>query len=350
MRFVDYEAMVILHPSFACVFSCVYCGRHQCGGSKAQAIDIPKVIQRLDKLNKTLLVSLCGGEPFLIPNLTEFVAELTQKHYVRIDTNLALAEPFRKFLNNINPRKVTEIVFSTHILEREKRGMDLSELISLVQEAQAKNFRIVGNYVAYPPLMGRLEQDVRFLASHGVTVLPILFMGKFNGKSYPTERGRLSYSQEEFDLITRLNPYAKLVVCNPHNEFCEAGSAAFCVNEKWEVFPCLTLNNKLGDFFGKWKPFPKVVRCPMKYCSDQYNKAFACTLNGETSLSHLFIKAISEKGPASRLESFWFLRKHCASYPLQRIKYAIEIIKQAPPSDRMKHALELIKYAWFPKK
>ena len=323
MKFIDYEVLVFFHPSLVCNYSCVYCGQHTNDRGELKEIDIKRTIQRLDELNRTLLVSLSGGEPFLIPNFIEFVQELTKKHYVRMDSNLSLDETCRRFANTINPDKVVEIVFSTHVLEREKREVDLMELVVLVKEFENKGFKMVGNYVSYPPLMERLEKDIDFFSSQGIKVLPTFFCGKFNGKEYPFDQGVLSYSKSDVDLVGRLNPYAKIPLYSPQNEFCQAGCSAFCVNDKHEVFPCLTMmynkTSKLGYFFGEWKVFPKVIRCPKTFCTDQYNKAFICSLD-RFSLSYLQLKALSEKGIGSSLGSSILLNGGWRNFLSQQIR------------------------------
>ena len=327
MKFVNYDNFIYLHPSFVCNFDCVYCGQHNNRKELLRELEIGKIIQRLAKFKKTFLVSICGGEPFLIPNLTEFVLELTRKHYVRIDTNLSLAEAIRKFANIVNPDQIVEISFSVHILEREKRNINLLELVSLVKELQGKGFKMIGNYVVYPPLINRLEQDMDFFNSQGIKVLPILFVGTYNGKQYPSRGGTPSYSKAELGLITRFNPYAIIPLCSPRNEFCQAGCTAFCTNDKFEVFPCPTMQkcneSKLGDFFGKWEIFPKVIRCPKSYCTDQYNKTFVCSLD-RFNMSYLQLKAISEKGICSSVQSFVYLRQHWEKNLLRKAKMAIQ--------------------------
>jgi len=331
MDIVKYETLVFMHPSLVCNFSCVYCGQHTNDTKAIKEIDIGRVLQRLDKLNRTLLVDICGGEPFMIPNLTEFVHELTKKHYVRMDSNLSLTEACRKFADTIDPERVVEFNFSTHVLEREKRKMDLGELVSLVKELQAKGFKMVGNYVAYPTLFERMEKDINYFKSHGITVLPTLFHGTYNGIGYPLDNGRISYSEEEIRLIRRFNPYAVIPFHSPKDEFCPAGCAAFCVNDRYEVFPCFQMqiykHAKLGDFFGEWRTSSKVLRCPVEYCVDQYNKSFNGGLD-RFYMPYMFLRAISERGAASRMKSLFFWRNFWKRRLLDNIKNIARPLKR----------------------
>ncbi|MCX5679585.1 MAG: radical SAM protein [Candidatus Omnitrophica bacterium] len=305
MKIVDYDRHIFMNPSLICNFDCIYCRQHDNHIKSIKEFNIENFVQRLNRYDKTFLVTISGGEPFLIPNFIEFISELTKKHYVRIDTNLSLTDACRRFANTIAPSRVVEIVFSTHVLEREKRKINLLELVSLVKEFQKKGFAMVGNYVVYPPLIGRMERDIDFFNSRGIRVLPNLLQGKFEGKMYPLDNGCLSYSKDELESVIRLNPYAKIPLHNPRNELCQAGCTAFFINDQYEVSPCFTMRNiKLGDFSEEWGPYPKVIRCPKEYCTDQYNKTLCCSLaEFHLGLNYTQLKAILENGASSPLES-----------------------------------------------
>lgn len=130
-----------MNPSEVCNFDCLYCRQHTQDRLKAHPFEIERFMQRLEQSERTFLVTISGGEPFMIPNFIEFAEELTKTHYLRLDTNLSLTEKCRQFAQTIDPERVVEIVFSTHILEREKRKIDIMELVGLVKEFQAKGFK-----------------------------------------------------------------------------------------------------------------------------------------------------------------------------------------------------------------
>jgi len=278
----------------ACNFSCVYCYAHP-KKYLPKKIDIPRVIQRLNSFNKIMLITLTGGEPFLITNFVEFAHELTKKHYIRIDTNLSMEKACNKFIEVVNPEKVAEITFSVHILEREKRKMDIGKVCKLVKKFQKNKFNIVANYVAYPPLLGRMEKDIIFFQKEGIEIFPTFFQGAFNKKNYPFSDKKLSYSKEAVELIATLNPYSKTTISESRNKPCPAGTAAFFINSENIVFPCVMLRKKLGNFFEKWHTFTKVIRCPIVHCPCPFNRNFAAS-PGTSHQICLLNKTISEKG------------------------------------------------------
>ncbi len=295
-----------MNPSEVCNFDCLYCRQHTQDRVKGHPFEIERFMQRLEQSGRTFLVTVSGGEPFMIPNFIEFAEALTKKHYLRLDTNLSLTEKCRQFSQAIDPERVVEVVFSTHILEREKRKIDIMELVGLVKEFQAKGFKMVGNYVAHPLLLGRLEKDVEFFGSHGIKVLPNLFRGSYRGKIYSRGWVKTAYSRKELELIARLNPLALLPLQSPHGKPCQAGCAAFYMDENYEISPCLMLRRiiKIGKFFGEWGLFSKVIRCPRIVCTDQYNRTLCASLSGlEEGLAYGQKNAVSACGVASELQT-----------------------------------------------
>lgn len=165
---------------------------------------------------------------------------------------------------------------------------------------------MVGNYVAHPLLLGRLEKDIGFFESHGIKVLPNLFRGSYRGKIYSRGWVKTAYSRKELELIASLNPLALLPLQNPHGKPCQAGCAAFYMDENYEISPCLMLRRiiKIGKFFGEWGLFSKVIRCPRIVCTDQYNRTLCASLSGlEEGLAYGQQKAISACGVASELQT-----------------------------------------------
>lgn len=284
-----------------CNFSCVYCPQTN-KNAPPHKIDIPKVIKRLNEFNKTVLITLTGGEPFLIPNFTEFVHELTKNHYVRIDTNLSLKKACKKFINLINPEKIVAITFSVHVLEREKRKIRLDDLCGLVKDFEKKGFTMVGSYVLYPPLIERIREDINIFNSHGIRVLPTLFHGTYNKTNYPFHKRSLSYSNEELQLTKKMNPQGLTRTYISRNKPCHAGSTAFAIDPDYNVFPCLKVKKRIGNFFGEWDMFSKVLRCPVDYCLCQFNENFAGSPD-VVQQPLLLRKTVHEKGIFSVSES-----------------------------------------------
>ncbi len=289
-----------------CNFSCEYCYSSPQTGPAKKA-DVARIVHRLDAFGKTSLISFTGGEPFLVPNFIELVKELTKRHYVRIDTNLSLLAACESFIKEVDPERICEIVFSIHAGEREKRKMPLRDLCALVRKFRDRGFIMTGNYVVYPTLLKRFSDDMKIFRENAVSVLPSLFVGRQGGKNYPMHAGRLAYEQNAFDLISGINPKVNLVLNRSVGELCPAGVNSFFVNSDYKVFACAAIRREIGDFWGDWKMFPKVVRCPMEYCYCPFNKPFVVGQRTQIQTS-LLKDALHRNGEASVWQSRFLTR------------------------------------------
>lgn len=286
-----------------CNFTCDYCCAHTRSG-KIKELNIDLILKRLDRFNKTILATLTGGEVFLIPNFIEFVQELTKKHFVRIDTNLSLKKRCIEFIEKIDPQRVHEISFSVHVAEREKRGQSLHEASSLAGKFLDHGFSVVGNYVAYPLHLKRMPEDIKIFQDNGVQILPSMYVGRFNGKEYPVYKGNSSYNKDELNLIYSYCNHTKMVIDHKKGDFCHAGLKSFYINSQYQVFPCNSINKKIGDFWDDWNVFDKVIRCPQKFCGTPCCKMGFKSENEDSMMIKLRKIAIDEKKVASGIQSF----------------------------------------------
>lgn len=299
---LNYEMYLHWEILKECNFSCDYCFAQPKKGLPKE-LDVNRIIQRLDKFEKVMLISFTGGEPFLVPNFLEFIRAITKKHCIRIDTNLSLKKSCEQFMDMIDPEKVLEITFSVHISERERRKTSLEDLCSFVKRFQRKGFEMVGNYVVYPPLINRVKKDLEIFEAHGIRVLPTYFSGSLDNKIYPIDaNGNIAYTPAAIQLITSSNPYAESLLSKSLGKPCQAGVSAFVINHKYEVYPCFSIKKKLGSFFEKWERFPKVIKCPVKYCMCPFNENFAASPHTSGQIA-LLNKTIEEKGILSINES-----------------------------------------------
>lgn len=269
-----------------------------------RVLDIDRILERIAKFDKTILATLTGGEVFLLPNFTDFVEKFTQKHYVRVDTNLSLEKRCLNFMNRIDPTRVSEISFSVHSREREKRGSKLQDLSKLARKFKDHGFTITGNYVAYPPDLKRMKEDIRIFQDSGVEILPSMYVGRLNGREYPVHNGSLAYTPEEMDQIMLYKNNANQVLEHTKGCTCHAGITAFFIDAYNNVYPCNTISKKLGNFWGEWKTFPKVIRCPEHFCgSPFYRRGFKS--DKDTSVpERLLQSAVETRGVATAMQTY----------------------------------------------
>lgn len=301
---LDYEFYIHWAITNSCNYSCGYCviNTYIKQASSAEPVDIQRILKRIKKIPGVILFTFTGGEPFLIPNFPEFVAELTKKHFVRIDTNLAIKQTCEKFLEIVDPSRIWEITFSPHVLERKKQKQSLEEVCDRVNQFQKKGFKIVGNYVVWPPLIKKFEKNRAFFSQREIKLFPTLFIGDYRGKQFPEDNGAVTYTREDLEWIEKYNPDALTVLTKSSGQLCPAGSRAFFIASDYNIFPCTGSQKKIGHFFEEWKTLKKVVRCPVDRCYCPFNKPFAINAN---HLQHKYLmqKAVKELGVYSDQKS-----------------------------------------------
>lgn len=297
---IDYD--VYLHWSLLpqCNFSCDYCSV-ALAPERVAAVDIPRVMRRLDELGETLLITFTGGEPLLVPNFIDLVREVTRKHHVIVETNLSRPRFCDELIDGVDPARIMELVFSTHVAERERRGLPLERLIATARRLQDSGFRITGNYVAHPSLLGRMRDDIRSFADQGVAVIPSYFVGRHDGRDYPVQRGQLSYAEEERGLIAGLNPRAGEMAEPSKGQPCPAGCRAFYINQD-QVFVCAMINKRIGSLHGEWQRFSKAIHCPLEQCYCPFNRSFT-SARFDDQKGRLLQRTLASEGLHSPAES-----------------------------------------------
>ncbi len=232
-----------------CNFNCPYCSNDE-QSKHADETHPPKekIIDTFDKSGISWLILITGGEPFMYKGFVDLCEGLQTNHHLQITTNLSSPDVY-DFANRIKPDKIFVISASFHIIEREKRNM-VTDFVKKCQYLQKKGFKVLANYLAYPPLLHRMEEDLAMLNDQGIGTFVLTFRGTFNGKKYPE-----SYTKKEIELILKhtIDPGIEYRVAqhdlNFQKHYCEAGSTYFFINPQGDIARCATLTKKTGNLF-----------------------------------------------------------------------------------------------------
>jgi len=260
-----------------CNLNCEYCFRNSldedkktedpsCGRYGAEHIT-----QRFDETGKVWSIYMTGGEPLLYPGFVELAKALTRRHYISVSTNLSTANAY-ELAETIEREHIGSIIANVHILEREKRKDGLKEYLRKFLYFQERGFNIRLVYVAYPPLFGRIEKDLRQLRSEGAKQINVkVFQGKYKGQRYPRD-----YSEDERAFIRGLglDNYEQEILAGRISFLgsrCEAGHRAFTMDISGNVTRCVASKDGYGNLFeGTFRPGELLRRCPKKKCSCTY--------------------------------------------------------------------------------
>lgn len=133
-------------------------------------------------------VSITGGEPFLYPNFTEFIKELSQLHKVEIITNLST--DIRQFVKVINPENVS-VNPSFHPL-----FADFDKFIERALLLKENGLLRCVSYVAWPPQISRIGYYTERFSRYGIAMSIQSFFGEYKGLRYPD-----AYTEEDKQII-----------------------------------------------------------------------------------------------------------------------------------------------------
>lgn len=184
-------------------------------------------------------ISITGGEPFLYPNFTELIKELSQLHMIEIVTNLSI--DIDNFIKEANLENL-EIRPSFHPLFADFDTF-VERAIALKVKKPEQNI----SYLAWPPQIKQLRflQD-KFL-KFGISIFTQPFYGEYKGTRYPD-----SYTDEEKNIIAPFlgNRGGKTFQVEPiktRGKPCAAGQRYAVIHPDGKVLRCGGLNSLSPD-------------------------------------------------------------------------------------------------------
>ncbi len=249
------------------------------GTSEPEIINIAALMKTLDKTGKIFRIGISGGgEPFLVPNLTEACAEITKKHYISINTNLT-SDKIKKFADIIEPDRVLGICASLHIKELERLNL-IDRYVSNFNILRDMGFRIIANEVAHPSLLREVAKYKEYFNKRGIDLSFIKFAGSYKGKGYPD-----SYTKEELEIFG-LEKSADLALFHSRGRICNAGYNAAIARPNGDIELCYEISKGMGNIYKGIRFKPNLTKCPAKHC--------ACPFRYHDP--HLFEKALAENG------------------------------------------------------
>ena len=269
-----------------CNFSCAYCSNYV----TVNKVTPPKVYTPaeiasfFEQTGKQWLILITGGEPFLYPDFVDVCKELSTHHFLQITTNLSSSELYR-FGDSIPPDKVFNISASYHHYYRNDEH-EKKEFIRKCHYLLERNFKLIANLVAYPPLLDTIENDIALLGSEGIDTMVFGYRGIYNNKQYP-----YAYQENELALIKKyaIDETELKIATNELNfygHYCEAGSRYFSLDQDGDIGRCFTLPKKIGDFFDGGIPDGEKLRpCLATQCTDCYNGPASVTGKKASAIS-----------------------------------------------------------------
>lgn len=234
---------------YACNYRCPYCwfnGKwHDFARQniKLSVDDLFKAWRRVYDKYGSVHIEIIGGEPFIYPNFTELIKQLTSVHTVGITSNLSME--VENFVSEIDYRKV-KIVPTFHPL-----FANFDKFIKKASLLTKEGMVCFVNYLAYPPQIKFIGYYKEKFLGHSIELSVMTFWGKYNGKDYPQ-----SYTQQERQMIEphlgrRKGEKFQLEPKQVKGRICTAGQRYAIVKGDGSVFRCGGSHpESLGNIFG----------------------------------------------------------------------------------------------------
>lgn len=255
-----------------CNFECEYCSNsNTVNKTNPPRVYTPSEIATFfNQTGKEWLILITGGEPFLYPDFVNVCKVLSLIHFLQITTNLSSVDVY-EFADTIAPEKIFNISASFHYYYRSSEN-EKKEFIKKCHYLLERNFKLITNLIAYPPLISIVENDIAMLESEGIDTMLFGFRGIYGGKRYPYE-----YNADELELLKKYaidDTELKIATnsLNYYGYYCEAGSHYFSMKENGDIGRCFTLPKKIGNLFDGGFNTHEILRpCIAKQCTDCYN-------------------------------------------------------------------------------
>jgi MoaA/NifB/PqqE/SkfB family radical SAM enzyme len=227
---------------------------------KHYRINIPALVNSLNKAKKIFRVGFSCGEPFLVLNIIEACAKITEKHFVSFNTNL-ISGDIKKFSEKINPDRVVCLHASLHIKELERLRL-VNKFIDNFIRLKEKGFNVYAQEVGYPPLAPEAEKYRRFFKKKGIETTFGSFVGSYDWKNYPE-----AYTDKELRQFG-LGVSARNM-CNTFGRICNAGYNIGSITQTGDIYPCEAIRTRLNNsnIYKKIEFNNRMTVCPVKFCS-----------------------------------------------------------------------------------
>jgi organic radical activating enzyme len=230
---------------------------------EVHSIDIPKLLATLDHEKKIFRISFTGGEPFLVPNMTEVCLAISKKHYLMLNTNLSSLAVV-KFAKTIDPDRVLFIVASLHLKELERMKLE-QRYIDNYLLLEKKGFVIFARVIAHPTLVSEAQMYRNRYKKFGIDIGYEPFLGTYLGKQYPA-----AYTTEELSIFHI--PKKDLSIHTKwKNKLCIAGMYAAKAETSGNVVRCFEMKAPHGNMYTDLKFLDKPFVCPLVKCGCPFN-------------------------------------------------------------------------------
>jgi len=165
------SSVLMLEPLHTCNLACLGCSPERYSGDLKDRLSLEQCLEAVDEAG-TPVVSICGGEPTIYPELPELVAGIiARKRHIYLCTNGILLE---RFYRRAQPHKRLSVnvhldgMRQTHDFVVDRAGV-FDTAVAMIKEGKRLGFSMCTNTTIYRETdMGEVEEMCAFLTGLGV--------------------------------------------------------------------------------------------------------------------------------------------------------------------------------------
>ncbi len=147
-----YPFVLMLEPLYTCNLACTGCAIERHTGKLSDRLPLEKCLESVD-ISEAPVVSICGGEPTLYPELPELVSEIIRrKRHIYLCTNgllldqkvFGVIEPHKRLMINVHLDGMRE----THDRVCARDGV-FDKAIEMIRQGVALGHHMMGNMTIF---------------------------------------------------------------------------------------------------------------------------------------------------------------------------------------------------------
>ena len=168
-----YPFVLMLEPLYACNLACIGCATERHTGKVKDRLSVDKCLKAVDDSGAPI-VSICGGEPTMYPEIKELMAEIIErKRHIYLCTNGAssidkkfygIVEPHKRITVNVHLDGMRE----THDMVCAREGT-FDKAIEMIKEGKQRGFHVITNTTVFKETkIEEVEELCQYLVELGI--------------------------------------------------------------------------------------------------------------------------------------------------------------------------------------
>ena len=261
-----FPLVLMLEPLYTCNLACVGCALERHSGDIADRLPLEKCFEALEKSGAPV-VSICGGEPTIYPELKELVEGIIkQKRHIYLCTNALLLDS--RVYGKVSPHKRLTLnihldgMRRTHDQVCDHRGV-FDKAIAMIKEGKRRGYHVTTNTTIFKDVEIEEIEELCALVSDlgvdGMLIAPAYHYESVERDIFPLRQE----THRKFKRVLALSKKYRLVSTPMYLEFaaglrdynCSPWSTVTYTPRGWKG-PCYLIGK---EYYESWEEFWNAV-------------------------------------------------------------------------------------------